>query len=99
MTFFRVLLNVLISLDQTANCLWHINGDGWGRSDEMISARAFRCYLQGLITERPMLFINALFFWQTDGCMNLNHCWRAWRTEIERRQLPDHYLGAADAAN
>ena len=79
-------LQWLLALDQWVNTYWHIEGDGWGMADEAISARAFRCHLQGLISDRPMRAINGLFFWQE------NHCYQAWRSEIERRQLPDHYL-------
>ncbi len=78
-------LQWLLALDQWANTYWHIEGDGWGMADEAISARAFRCHLQNLISDRPMRAINLLFFWQE------NHCYLAWRHELDRRQLPDHY--------
>lgn len=81
----------LLSIDQWANTCWHIRGDGWGQADEAISARALRCHIQGLISDRPMRAINLLFFWQRDSSGQKNHCYRAWRAEIERRQLPDHY--------
>jgi hypothetical protein len=94
-TIARVALNLGIAIDQAANCLWRIQGDcndGWGLPDEMISARAFRAHIQGLIGPRPMRVINLLFFWQHSGnWWRLNHCHRAWRTEIERRHQPDHY--------
>ena len=93
MTLWRVLLNVLISLDQTANCLWHIDGDGWGKPDEMISARALRCYLADQMTDTPMNLINWMFFWQRGQDGKRNHCERAWMTEVRRAQLPDHYRG------
>jgi hypothetical protein len=85
MDLAAVALNVAIALDQAANCLWYVEGDGWGLPDEMISARAFRVHLQGLASDRPMRLINGLFFWQRD------HCYRAWRTEVERAQTPSHY--------
>lgn len=78
-------LQWLLAIDQWANTYWHIGGDGWGMADEALSARAFRCHLQGLVSDRPMRAINLIFFWQE------NHCYLAWRSEIERRQLPDHY--------
>lgn len=84
-------LQWLLAVDQWANTYWWIDGDGWGMADEAISARALRCHLQGLISDRPMRTINAIFFWQRDEAGRLNHCYRAWRAEIERRQLPDHY--------
>ena len=77
----------LISLDQTANTLIYVDGDGWGTADEAISARAFRCYLQGLIPDLYYKTIDALFFWQEA------HCHGAWQAEIERSQLPNHYRG------
>lgn len=93
----------LIALDQFLNTLWWINGDGFGMADEMISARAFRAHLQGLISDVPMRAINLLFFWQSgpvrDKKGNLigwqfHHCHRAWRSEWERAQLPSHYREA-----
>lgn len=78
-------LQWLLAIDQLLNTYWRIDGDGWGMADEALSARAFRCHLQGLISDRPMRIINGLFFWQAD------HCYAAWRSEIDRRQLPDHY--------
>ncbi len=79
------MLQFLISVDQTLNTLWKIKGEGYGMADEMISARAFRAHLQGLISDVPMRVINALFFWQE------NHCYQAWLTELNRNQLPGHY--------
>lgn len=102
-TAARVALNWLIAQDQGLNCLWHIPGDGFGEPDEMISARAFRAYLQGLIGPGPMIAINALFFWQyqiqraPDGRLTgitWDHCHRAWRRELAREQLPHHYREA-----
>lgn len=87
----RILLNLAIALDQLANCLWYIEGDGWGQPDEMISARAFRAYLQGLISDTPYMAINLLFFWQRNDLGFRNHCYRAWRVEVERGQFPNHY--------
>lgn len=90
-----ILFNISISIDQALNCVWKIEGDGFGQPDEMISARAFRCYLQGYISDTPMTIINLLFFWQKvdsgEGVMIRNHCHRAWRAELERSQLPRHY--------
>lgn len=68
----------LIALDQLANAMLG------GMADETLSARAFRLELQGRgIFLREV--IDALFFWQGD------HCYHAWRSEIERRQLPSFY--------
>jgi hypothetical protein len=75
----------LIAIDQTLNTLIKIKGDGWGWADETISARLFRCYLQGLISSKPYLFVDAVFFWQQA------HCYQSWVAERERHQLPSHY--------
>ncbi len=74
-----------ISLDQTLNTLLYIPQDGWGYSDEMLSARVFRCYLQGYITDTPMKIIDKVFFW------DYNHCYECWEIECSRKQLPNHY--------
>ncbi len=78
----------LMALDQAANCLTHIDGDdnaGWGMADELLSARAWRCYLQGLISDRLYRAIDSLFFWQA------NHCYQAWLGEFARAQMPGAY--------
>lgn len=69
---------LLIAIDQFANAILG------GMADETLSARAFRWEVQGhRIWPRQM--IDGLFFWQSD------HCYHAWRSELERRQLPSHY--------
>jgi len=75
----------LLAIDQAINTLIYIEGDGWGMADETLSARAWRCHLQGLISDRAYLAIDALFFWQP------NHCYQAWRSEWDRAQYPKHY--------
>lgn len=91
-TIGSITLNLAICADQALNCLWHVDGDGWGRPDEMVSARAWRLVLidhpDGAVAER---LINRIFFWQRDEAGRLNHCWRAWRTEAQRQQLPPGY--------
>lgn len=77
-----------IAIDQAFNCLVHIDGDGWGFADETLSARLWRCWLQGRCGPLPWQLVDALFFWQD------RHCYRAWRSEIERAQLPGHYRSA-----
>jgi hypothetical protein len=74
----------LISVDQTLNTCIKLAGE-WGMADECISARCFRLYLQGLLSERYYLAIDAVFFWQKA------HCYLAWVAERERRQLPNQY--------
>lgn len=77
-------LNLLIALDQLANCL--LRGD----PDETLSARAHR------MREKKQRYwgwlanaIDALFFWQRAP----RHCERAYLSEVERRQFPDVYAG------
>lgn len=73
------MMQFLIALDQLINA-----STPRGMADETLSARAFRIELQGG-TGRARHWIDALFFWQP------NHCYHAWRAEIERRQLPSYY--------
>lgn len=75
----------LIAIDQAINTLVFIRGDGWGRADETLSARLFRCHIQGHIGHRWYRAVD-LLFWFDPG-----HCWDSWRAEFERRHLPDHY--------
>lgn len=78
-----VLKNILIGLDQTANCLIKLS-DGWGQPDEMLSARAWR-----LREQHPALrkWIDRLFFWDVD------HCQECCEIEKLRLQLPREYSG------
>lgn len=76
-----ILKNILIGLDQTINCAVKLS-DGWGRPDEMLSARAWR-----LRKEHPWLLrvIDTLFFWDAD------HCLECYLIELQRKQLPKIY--------
>lgn len=74
-----------VAIDQAINTLIYIPGDGWGWADETLSARLFRCDLQGLISDGWYRAVDALFFWQDQ------HCYASWRSEVERRHLPRHY--------
>lgn len=76
---------LLIALDQAANTLIYVPADGWGYADETLSARLFRCHLQDRLPTWPYRAVDALFFWQPA------HCFKSWRNEFERRQLPGHY--------
>lgn len=92
MTAARVGLNVAIALDQALNCLWFVDGDGWGFPDEMMSARACRLTLQDHpVGPKAERVINALFFWQRDQTGARNHCARAWHTEAQRKQQHRFY--------
>lgn len=77
----------LLGLDQWLNTFIYIPGDGFGWADEALSARLFRCYLQGLLSDRWYRAVDAVarLFGDRD------HCYQSWLSEIERRQLPGHY--------
>ena len=68
----------LIALDQLANTL------AGGYADETLSARAHRVAEEGG-PAWPQRLINGLFFWEQQ------HCLQAYRSEVERRQLPSRY--------
>lgn len=76
-----VAKNFLIGLDQTINTLVKLS-DGWGRPDEMLSARAWR-----LREQHPRLYawIDRVFFWDN------NHCQECFDIELRREQSPDTY--------
>lgn len=78
------LTEILIAFDQLINTFIYIPQDGWGMADETISARLFRTHLQDFISDVPMNLVNMLFF-------SKDHCFQAWRSEIERKQLPNSY--------
>lgn len=71
-----------IALDQLVNCLICLEGDGFGMSDEMLSARAWR-----LRRTYPRLhvWIDRLFWWDAD------HCEECYQIEISRKHLPSEY--------
>lgn len=76
-----ILKNVMIGLDQSANCLIKLS-DGWGTPDEMLSSRAWR-----LREGHPSLrvWIDRLFFWDD------NHCQECYEIEKARNQMPREY--------
>jgi hypothetical protein len=77
--------NLLIGLDQTANCCFRLDGE-WGQPDETLSARAWR------VREKHPRFarwFNRVFFWQA------NHCETAYRAERLRAHQPSHYRESA----
>jgi hypothetical protein len=77
-----ILLNLFIAFDQVVNCCVKIKGDGWGKPDETLSARAYRLRDK---SDRAYKYINKVFFWQAD------HCKEAYDSEIERKHLPSDY--------
>lgn len=77
----NVLTQFLIALDQMINTIVWVRGDGFGKADETLSARAWRLR-KGSNTYK---FINFLFFWQK------NHCYESYLSEVERKHLPSEY--------
>lgn len=77
----HVALQFLIGLDQLANVVTWIKGDGFGFADETLSARAWRLREQSNAWRR----IDRLFFWQ-DG-----HCRQSYESEVLRKHLPPEY--------
>lgn len=75
----RYFSQLFIAVNQVVNVL--LLG---GMADETISARAYRLMLEGT-TNIPYRVINFIFFWESD------HCFIAYREEIERKQYPAHY--------
>ena len=71
----------LIAIDQLANTI------AGGYADETLSARAHRIAEEGG-PAWPQRIINGLFWWERAHCLN------AYRSEVERRQLPSRYRPA-----
>ena len=76
-------MQFLIALDQLANTVTWIHGDGFGYADETLSARAWRLRDQSNAWKR----IDRLFFWDPD------HCRTSFEAELNRKQLPAVYRG------
>lgn len=81
-------MQILIAIDQLANALLG------GHADETLSARAHR------MREKNHRYwgwtagaIDWLFFWQAD------HCQQSYESELQRRQLPNHYQRAQSGAS
>jgi hypothetical protein len=75
----------LIAFDQQINTLIYIIGDGWGRADETFSARVYRCFLQDILSDKWYKTVDKLLWFDR------NHCYESWRSEVERKQLPNFY--------
>jgi hypothetical protein len=71
------VMKVLIAFDQLANAVIG------GHPDETLSAAAHRRHLEGRSGWRN--FINGLFWWQQD------HCLDAHQSELNRKQMPKEY--------
>lgn len=75
--------NLLVALDQFAFCLLTLGGS---MPDETASAAAYRSEAQGHwagCVFRPL--IDAIFWFDPE------HCRESFRSEVERRQLPQGY--------
>lgn len=75
--------NFVLWLDQGLNVLLG------GSADETFSSRAHRRWRDTTLRRWKVAraVINAIFFWQDD------HCFEAYRAEVERRQLPREFQG------
>ncbi|MGB4467571.1 MAG: hypothetical protein WBI41_05910 [Azovibrio sp.] len=73
----------LIALDQLANTLIYIRGDGWGHADETLSARLWRLH------HPAHNFVDALFWRDREG--PVRHCELSYRAELLRHHLPVGY--------
>ena len=74
----------LIALEQLINTLIPASGEGFGKADETISARAWR------LRERShwnvaRIVIDSIFF-------DLKHCEKSYLSEVKRKQLPTEYV-------
>ena len=88
MRLLKITHHLLLAADQGLNCLIYIKGDsngGWGMAGETISARAFRCYLQDLLSDRLYRLIDSIFFWEDA------HCFHGWRAKVDLEHMPEHY--------
>lgn len=76
----KQILQILIALDQLFNTLL------CGYADETLSARAWRTEQSGRILGRIFRpLIDLLFFFDS------NHCYKAYLSEIQKRQFPRQY--------
>nr|WP_027853862.1 hypothetical protein [Marinobacterium litorale] len=76
---------LLIALDQLANCCVYAHGEGFGMADETLSARCWRLRDHTPRWRRARRVIDALFWWEPD------HCRIAHESERLRRHLPPGY--------
>jgi hypothetical protein len=78
---------VFIAVDQLCNALIPPLDGTLSYADETLSARSYRAHRDGKLLGRiTMPIIDALFLWQ-----GLNHCYHAYRKEVERKQYPAEY--------
>lgn len=80
-------VQVFIAVDQLCNALIPPLDGTLSYADETLSARSYRAHRDGkLLGKLTMPIIDALFWWQGP-----EHCYHAWRKEIERKQYPAEY--------
>ena len=77
----RRLSQIPIAIDQFVNTLF----GGW--ADETISRAAWRKRNEGKGWRFLRCLIDCIFFWQKD------HCKQAYRSELDRKQLPEELRG------
>lgn len=75
----RHFKQIAIAIDQLINTLVG------GMADETVSARAWRLKDSSRRWRYARVFIDALFFWQSE------HCYNSYLSEVERKQLPSEY--------
>lgn len=75
----------LIALDQFVNTLVWAEGEGFGKADETISARAWRLRNRNWRWGTARKVIDTLFFWDK------NHCQTSFESELLRNHLPREY--------
>lgn len=80
-------VQIFIAVDQLCNALIPPLDGTLSYADETLSARSYRANRDGkLLGKITMPVIDALFWWQGP-----NHCYHAYRKEIERKQYPAEY--------
>lgn len=78
---------LLIALDQLANCCTWAADEGFGRADETLSARAWRLRRRVRTWGRLQRALDAAFALVGDP----DHCLESYIAEFERHQLPAEY--------
>lgn len=82
-------VQVFIAVDQLANALIPPIDGTLSYADETLSARSYRAHRDGkLLGKITMPIIDTLFWWQGP-----DHCYHAYRKEVERKQYPAEYRG------
>lgn len=80
-------VQIFIAVDQLCNALIPPIDGTLSYADETLSARSYRAHRDGKLLGRiTMPIIDALFWWQGP-----DHCYHAYRKEIERKQYPAEY--------